>query len=303
MTTGIWIIISFCLIFRILLASTHLFYKGEIVLSDNIDTSPLEPVEQLPQNNFPVQAGMSIVLFSLEGEMHIRISLKEYVLRPNMFCVIITGMIFEVLSINYDFRGFMIATRTDFMPTTEKTTQVMSFYKCLQNRHCFTFAEKEAGEFVRIYRSAKATLQESDHPFTIPMLQSYVQILYYRMLPIVIKEEESQTKYSRTRQEEIFQRFIGEVEKHYRRERSVKFYADSLCISPKYLSTVVYKVSRQLAGQWIDAYVILEAKTLLKSGKLTIQQISEQLNFSNQSFFGKFFKRCAGMSPKDYMNS
>lgn len=173
----------------------------------------------------------------------------------------------------------------------------------MQNRHCFTFAEKEAGEFVRIYRSAKATLQESDHPFTIPMLQSYVQILYYRMLPIVIKEEESQTKYSRTRQEEIFQRFIGEVEKHYRRERSVKFYADSLCISPKYLSTVVYKVSRQLAGQWIDAYVILEAKTLLKSGKLTIQQISEQLNFSNQSFFGKFFKRCAGMSPKDYMNS
>ena len=282
---------------------TSFFVKGEIVLSDNIDTSPLEPVEQLPQNNFPVQAGMSIVLFSLEGEMHIRISLKEYVLRPNMFCVIITGMIFEVLSINYDFRGFMIATRTDFMPTTEKTTQVMSFYKCLQNRHCFTFAEKEAGEFVRIYRSAKATLQESDHPFTIPMLQSYVQILYYRMLPIVIKEEESQTKYSRTRQEEIFQRFIGEVEKHYRRERSVKFYADSLCISPKYLSTVVYKVSRQLAGQWIDAYVILEAKTLLKSGKLTIQQISEQLNFSNQSFFGKFFKRCAGMSPKDYMNS
>ena len=97
---------------------TSFFIKGEIVLSDNIDTSPLEPVEQLPQNNFPVQAGMSIVLFSLEGEMHIRISLKEYVLRPNMFCVIITGMIFEVLSINYDFRGFMIATRTDFMPTT-----------------------------------------------------------------------------------------------------------------------------------------------------------------------------------------
>jgi len=279
------------------------FIKGEIVLSDNIEVPFSEPVEQLPQNNFPVQAGMSIVLFCLEGEIHIRISLKEYVLCPNMFCVIITGMIFEVLSISYDFRGFMMATRTDFMPTTEKTTQVMSFYKCLQNRHCFTFAEKEVGEFVRIYRSAKATLQESDHPFRIPMLQSYVQILYYRMLPIVIKEEESQSKYSRTRQDEIFQRFIGEVEKHYRKERSVRFYADLLCISPKYLSTVIYKISQQLAGEWIDAYVILEAKTLLKSGKLTIQQISEQLNFSNQSFFGKFFKRCAGMSPKDYMNS
>ena len=123
------------------------------------------------------------------------------------------------------------------------------------------------------------------------------------MLPVVLKEEESRSKYSHTRQEEIFQRFIGEVEKHYRKERSVKFYADLLCISPKYLSTVIYKISQQLAGEWIDAYVILEAKTLLKSGRLTIQQISEQLNFSNQSFFGKFFKRCAGMSPKEYINS
>ena len=262
-----------------------------------------EPLEQLPQNDFPVQAGMSMVLFCLQGELHVRISLKEYTLRPDMFCVIITGMIFEVLSISNDFRGFMIATRTNFMPVTEKTTQVMSFYKCLQSRHCFVLEEKEVVAFVGVYHSIKATLQELDHPYKIPMLQSYVQILYYRMLPIVLKEEESRSKYSHTRQEEIFQRFIGEVEKHYRKERSVKFYADLLCISPKYLSTVIYKISQQLAGEWIDAYVILEAKTLLKSGRLTIQQISEQLNFSNQSFFGKFFKRCAGMSPKEYINS
>ena len=279
------------------------FIKGEIVLSDNMEIPFSEPLEQLPQNDFPVQAGMSMVLFCLQGELHVRISLKEYTLRPDMFCVIITGIIFEVLSISNDFRGFMIATRTNFMPVTEKTTQVMSFYKCLQSRHCFVLEEKEVMAFVGVYHSIKATLQELDHPYRIPMLQSYVQILYYRMLPIVLKEEESRSKYSHTRQEEIFQRFIGEVEKHYRKERSVKFYADLLCISPKYLSTVIYKISQQLAGEWIDAYVILEAKTLLKSGRLTIQQISEQLNFSNQSFFGKFFKRCAGMSPKEYINS
>lgn len=279
------------------------FIKGEIVLSDNMEIPFSEPLEQLPQNDFPVQAGMSMVLFCLQGELHVRISLKEYTLRPDMFCVIITGMIFEVLSISNDFRGFMIATRTNFMPVTEKTTQVMSFYKCLQSRHCFVLEEKEVMAFVGVYHSIKATLQELDHPYRIPMLQSYVQILYYRMLPIVLKEEGSRSKYSHTRQEEIFQRFIGEVEKHYRKERSVKFYADLLCISPKYLSTVIYKISQQLAGEWIDAYVILEAKTLLKSGRLTIQQISEQLNFSNQSFFGKFFKRCAGMSPKEYINS
>ena len=101
---------------------------------------------------------------------------------------------------------------------------------------------------------------------------------------------------------EIFYNFVSAVEMHYRKERSVKFYADLLCLSPKYLSSVIYKVSQKLAGEWIDGYVILEAKTLLKSGKLTIQQISEQLNFPNQSFCGKFFKRCVGMSPKEYKN-
>ena len=279
------------------------FIKGEIVLSDNMEIPFSEPLEQLPQNDFPVQAGMSMVLFCLQGELHVRISLKEYTLRPDMFCVIITGMIFEVLSISNDFRGFMIATRTNFMPVTEKTTQVMSFYKCLQSRHCFVLEEKEVMAFVGVYHSIKATLQELDHPYRIPMLQSYVQILYYRMLPIVLKEEESRSKYSHTRQEEIFQRFIGEVEKHYRKERSVKFYADLLCISPKYLSTVIYKISQQLAGEWIDAYVILEAKTLLKSGRLTIQQISEQLNFSNQSFFGKYVKGHLGTSPIRYRST
>ena len=278
------------------------FIEGKIVLLDNIDSPSAGQMAQQPHNSFPVQARMSMVLFCLEGELQIRIALKEYVLHPNMFVIIIPGIIFEVLSTSDDFRGFMVATRNDFMPVTEKTTQVMSFYKCLQEKYCFTFEEKDVPEFVKVYRAIKETLLDEEHPFRISISQSYVQIMYYRMAPVVIKEAELQSKYPRTRQEEIFYNFISAVETHYRKERSVKFYADLLCLSPKYLSSVIYKVSQKLAGEWIDGYVILEAKTLLKSGKLTIQQISEQLNFPNQSFFGKFFKRFAGMSPKEYKN-
>lgn len=278
------------------------FIEGKIVLLDNIDSPSAGQMAQQPKNSFPVQARMSMVLLCLEGELQIRIALKEYVLHPNMFVIIIPGIIFEVLSTSDDFRGFMVATRNDFMPVTEKTTQVMSFYKCLQEKYCFTFEEKDVPEFVKVYRAIKETLLDEEHPFRISISQSYVQIMYYRMAPVVIKEAEMQSKYPRTRQEEIFYNFVNAVETHYRKERSVKFYADLLCLSPKYLSSVIYKVSQKLAGEWIDGYVILEAKTLLKSGKLTVQQISEQLNFPNQSFFGKFFKRCAGMSPKEYKN-
>ena len=78
------------------------------------------------------------------------------------------------------------------------------------------------------------------------------------------------------------------------------YFADRLCISPKHLSMVVKKVSGRTASDWIDDYVILQAKQLLRSSSLTIQEVSRELNFSNQSFFGKYFKKHVGMSPSEY---
>lgn len=71
----------------------------------------------------------------------------------------------------------------------------------------------------------------------------------------------------------------------------------------KYLSQVIKSVTGRLAGEWISEYVILEAKALLKSNKYTVQQVCDMLNFANQSFFGKYFKRKTGMSPRAYMKS
>lgn len=78
------------------------------------------------------------------------------------------------------------------------------------------------------------------------------------------------------------------------------FYADQLHITPKYLSSVIKEVSGRSAVEWIDRYVILEAKALLRYSGLSIQEIAYELNFSTQSFFGKYFKHHTGMSPSEY---
>ena len=78
------------------------------------------------------------------------------------------------------------------------------------------------------------------------------------------------------------------------------FYAEKLSITPKYMSTVIKQTSGKTAGDWIDDHVLLEAKALLKSTNMTILQISDELNFPSQSFFGKYFKRLTGVSPKEY---
>ena len=75
------------------------------------------------------------------------------------------------------------------------------------------------------------------------------------------------------------------------------------CILPKHLSNVIKELTGKSASQWIDDYVVLEAKTLLKSTNLTILQISEELHFANQSFFGKYFKQHTGLSPMRYRRS
>ena len=87
----------------------------------------------------------------------------------------------------------------------------------------------------------------------------------------------------------------------FRKEkRSVSYYADKMFLTAKHLSTVVKEISGKTAGEWIDSLVVLEAKALLKSSELSIQEIADELHFANQSFFGKYFKHHTGMSPKEY---
>jgi AraC-like DNA-binding protein len=93
------------------------------------------------------------------------------------------------------------------------------------------------------------------------------------------------------------------VENNFREEKRVSWYAKQLCITPKYLSESVKQVSRRTPNEWIDNYVILEARVMLKDSALSIKEIAQQLHFPNQSFFGKFFKEHVGMSPSKYRKS
>lgn len=102
-----------------------------------------------------------------------------------------------------------------------------------------------------------------------------------------------------SRQDELFKRFIVLLKEHFKQEHSLSFYADRLCVTPKYLSTVVKQVSGQSVLKWIDTYLMDEIKSLLRNSNLTVYEIACQLHFSNPSFFGKFVKSQTGESPQN----
>ena len=138
--------------------------------------------------------------------------------------------------------------------------------------------------------------------FTNGIIGGMISALIYKIGAILRNylSEHPQERPVMNRTEEYFRRFTALLGEHYMHERSVGFYARQLCITPKYLTTMIRQVSGKSASEWIDTYVIMEAKTLLKYSHMSVQEIAYYLNFPNQSFFGSYFKRNTGMSPSQY---
>lgn len=104
----------------------------------------------------------------------------------------------------------------------------------------------------------------------------------------------------RTRREELTSRFLRLVANNFLLRRDVAFYAEKLGVSSKHLSAVVKAVGGRTAGDWIENYVVLEAKLLLVNTDMSVYEISEKLNFRSQALFGKYFRHVTGMSPSAF---
>lgn len=103
-----------------------------------------------------------------------------------------------------------------------------------------------------------------------------------------------------THEEQIFDRFMALVNQYGAREHRLNFYADKICLSQRYLGTIVKKMSGRTAKEWIDKAVILEAKVMLKHSDMPVSHVADELNFDNFSFFCRYFRRLTGLSPQQY---
>ncbi len=139
----------------------------------------------------------------------------------------------------------------------------------------------------------------ADLPYNEEAIDSLVESIFYDTLGLYTLHFNRRT-FTPTRREELMLKFSELLEQYFRTERSVRFYATRLCVTPKHLSAVVKEASGMTAGDWIDSKVILEAKMMLRNSDRTVQEISIDLNFPNQSFFGKYFKHHTGYSPREW---
>lgn len=150
---------------------------------------------------------------------------------------------------------------------------------------------------------ARSINQSDSLPYYHENIRSLITAFFYAMLSIAstkMEKLDAEVEKCSGRNEEYFRTFIQLVKENFRQHRKITFYAEKMCITPKYLSTLIRQFSGRGPSEWIDMCVIMEAKNLLRYGEMSIQEVAYYLGFPTQSFFGRYFKAHTGLSPKSF---
>lgn len=282
-------------------------FRNEFLLADNLDEAgsavdlTADPgAKPFITSPYPFKIQFWMAMLCLGGRMRVQLNLFEYELGENDVLIIEEGSIGQVRSISADCRLVVIASSSPHFVPEASTREAISIRLLLSASPLIRLAPADVEETLGLYRLMRRKIQQSGYRYTREALRGYMQVLFCNCCQLASSRAEAPQAAAGGRQEELFGRFMELLKEHYTRERSIAFYADKLCITPKYLSQSVCHASGRRAGEWIRDYVILEAKALLKSRKYTVQQVSEMLHLPNQSFFGAYFRKSAGCSPRAY---
>lgn len=258
---------------------------------------------QMQVFRFPCRIDAFIIGVGTEGETSVSFNLHEFRLKKDSMFIFTPKNILQVNSQQY-FKADVIVISPDFMRRINIDIKNMMplFLKFVENPTLALTPEESRSMRGMIAQIERETRGPETH-FSFDIVSGLIAATIYKVGDIMyhyLAEHPEEQNNSHNRAEEYFKQFTHLLGEHFREERSVGFYARQLCITPKYLTTLIKRISGQSVSEWIDNYVILEAKTLLKYSTMSIQEIAYYLNFPNQSFFGSYFKRNTGMSPSQY---
>lgn len=253
-------------------------------------------------NNFPgpvTKLEDASIIFCTRGKARVEIDLQAYEITANTQLVLLPGSILNCTYAGSDFTvSYIDFSRTLFEEITSRLEP--SFFHFLKEHPCIIVPEERVKPMIGLTLTMQDLYNDKDNCFRLQIFKNFVQnflLDFYDKTQHLFLQKKSENI---SRQEEIFKRFIQLIHRHCTTQREVSFYASELFITPRYLSTIVQNVSGITAKNIIDRHVILEIKALLQSTNLSIQEISNQLCFPDQSFFGRYFKKHTGISPVKY---
>lgn len=247
----------------------------------------------------PVKFSAATWIFMKQGSCNTDLNLINHKIEGPAFVMVESSQILQPHFISRDFKASVIVMSKRFRDNLFLFMSNMPMSAIISRHSVTPIPEDTLPSVDRLFKECNLIMADTENPYqsqaVLFCLTSFIfKTLYKWFLPYMNEITSNQGRMS--------DQFLMLAQKHFKRERFLDFYAQQLEVSPKHLSRTIKAQTGYTAVEWIEKFVILEAKVLLKSSNLNIQQISDELNFASQSFFGKYFKKITGMSPKEFRN-
>jgi AraC-like DNA-binding protein len=257
------------------------------------------------QLKYPCRIDAIIMIVCARGEVSFSSHMSDYTLKANQF-FLSSASVFQFHTMA-DSEFYMLAFNSDFLSIMNVdlrfVTRIVS-----QLRANTKISPLNEGSMMGMTRFFDTLFIEYSNNNLSEYMESSLRHLFcamiYRMCDVLLDSNvQLPTAGVKERSSEYFEKLMTLLSEHYRDQRNVEFYAEKMHISSKHLSRVIRNYTGKSVHQWIDEFVALEIKNLLKYSNMSIQQISYSLNFPNPSFMGQYFKRITGMTPGEYKKS
>lgn len=248
----------------------------------------------------PLKFQASFLAFVRRGSCRFSMDLVNYEAIAPALINISASRIVQTTYATPDFDADFIVLPSDVTENVNRRLVAGQTFSAVGITPVAAVPEQYLPAFTRFYQDLRDIGADKDNPYfreaIIYTITAFFFRIAYHCFPVAMNASSSASG-------RIATKFIILVQENFKRERFLDFYASKLNISPKHLSRALKAETGTSAVEWISRYVVLEAKVMLKSSNLSVQQIAEELNFPSQSFFGKYFKKATGLSPKEYRNT
>lgn len=235
--------------------------------------------------------------FCIKGTLKISIDYQDYVLSKNSLIVVLPHTMLQFKEVSDDFQATMFSTDLELLDDIDLSV-ALPLYKQMRDNPHIVLTDKQYRDIHRLTSYMYDKAKDFDNPYRKPLIRNLLSASLFEAYNLYRQNMPAQK--IPTRNEKIFKTFLSSISQNYVNHRDIEFYAEEQCLTPKYFSTIIKKTTGHTATEWINIALINNIKILLKSQDMTIQQISDYLHFPNPSFFGQFFKKHTGMTPRKY---
>ena len=246
----------------------------------------------------PRELNVGGICVCLQGNSRVTFNQHRCRIQKGDMCVFFPHMLLQLDNQSDDFEAYCIVSEIDITREVQ-VPSATSLFLYIKDNPCISLTNEQVEDILQYSRILNKYDRMDDMPFHKHIIEHSVMSLSYIVASIYARHAPIK-QMPLTRQNTILHKFLSTLATDFTRSREVAYYADKLCITPKYLTIVVRNTSGMSATEWISRIVINNAKALLTGTQMTVQQISNKLNFPNPSFFGQYFLRHVGKTPKEY---